>query len=529
MKRILIILLVLTIQQVVAAPWVSDLGNGNYKNPIIYADYSDPDVVRVGDDFYMTASSFNCVPALPILHSTDLVNWELINYAVKLYPDNYFDIPQHGNGAWAPAIRFHDGWFYIYWGDPDRGIYMVRTQDPYGDWSAPVLVKKAFGNIDCCPLWDDDGNVYLVHAWAHSRAGINSTLQVVKLTDDASENVDKGTIVVDGHANNPTLEGAKFYKRNGYYYIFAPAGGVAGGWQMVFRSKNVYGPYEEKKVLEQGSTNINGPHQGAWIELENGENWFLHFQEVLPYGRIAHLQPVKWVNDWPVMGKDFDSNGIGEPLLEHKKPNVRKKSEIKIPRIKDDFNGDELGLQWQWQANWRKHWWSLSENKGSLRLNAQFIKEIPQTLWMVPNLLLQKLPAPEFTAITKVNVENLKRSERTGLLIMGLDYAALSITNRGDKVDIAWSTCHDAFMGKDEHVKEAVKVDSKTFWLRVVVENGGKCQFAFSQDGEKFQNIGEPFQAREGRWIGAKVGLFTVSTHETGLKGFADYDFFNVE
>ena len=151
-----VILVLLCVQNFYAQKWIPDLSNGFYKNPVIWADYSDPDVIRTGNDFYMTASSFNCVPALPVLHSTDLVNWELINHAVKRFPDSYYDIVQHGNGVWAPSLRFHDGWYYIYWGDPDRGIYMVRAQDPYGDWSAPVLVKKAAGNIDPCPLWDDD-------------------------------------------------------------------------------------------------------------------------------------------------------------------------------------------------------------------------------------------------------------------------------------------------------------------------------------------------------------------------------------
>jgi len=140
-------------------PWIPDLENGNYKNPIIYADYSDPDIIKVGDEFFMTASSFNCVPALPILHSKDLVNWEIINYAIKRLPDKAFDLPQHGCGVWAPSIRYHDGYFYIFHGDPDRGIYMVRTNDIYGEWEPPVLKKEAKGWIDPCPLWDDDGSI----------------------------------------------------------------------------------------------------------------------------------------------------------------------------------------------------------------------------------------------------------------------------------------------------------------------------------------------------------------------------------
>lgn len=167
---ILVSLVLLSGLSVYSQVWQPDQDDGTFMNPIIWADYSDPDICKVGDDFYMTASSFNCVPALPILHSKDLVHWRLINYAVKRFPDPYFNKPQHGNGVWALSIRYHEGWFYIYRGDPDRGIYRVKSRDPYDDWSAPVLVKKAYGNIDPCPLWDDDGRVYLVHAFANSRS-----------------------------------------------------------------------------------------------------------------------------------------------------------------------------------------------------------------------------------------------------------------------------------------------------------------------------------------------------------------------
>ena len=188
MKKILFAsLLFLTTYASAQAVWTPDLGNGKYKNPIVFADYSDPDVIRTGDDYWMTASSFNCVPGLPVLHSTDLVNWELVNYALPRMYDTDFDAASHGNGVWAPAIRFHDGWYYIYWGDPDRGIYMVRTQDPRGAWSKPVLVKAAKGIIDTCPLWDEDGRAYLVHGWAGSRAGFKSVLSVSEMTPDGTD------------------------------------------------------------------------------------------------------------------------------------------------------------------------------------------------------------------------------------------------------------------------------------------------------------------------------------------------------
>ena len=282
--------------------WISDLGNGRFRNPVLYADYSDPDIVRVGEDFYMTASSFTYVPGLPILHSKDLVNWEIINYAVKeLQP--IYDKPQHGCGVWAPSIRYHNGKFWIFYGDPDLGIMMTNTDDIYGEWSPLTCVKEAVGIIDTCPLWDDDGKAYIVHGYANSRCGIKSKIAVCEMSKDGTKVISEDTIVFDGTVSHPTLEGPKFYKRNGYYYIMAPAGGVPTGWEVVFRSKNVYGPYEDRIVLRQGKTDINGPHQGGWVELENGESWFVHFQDLEVYGRVVHIQPVTWINDWPAMGE----------------------------------------------------------------------------------------------------------------------------------------------------------------------------------------------------------------------------------
>lgn len=502
-------------------PWVSDNGDGTYKNPIIHADYSDPDVCRVGDDFYMTSSSFNAIPGLPILHSKDLVNWTIINHALQPNADGHFDIVQHGNGVWAPSIRFHNGLFYIYWGDPDRGIFMVQTDDPKGKWSEPILVKKAYGNIDACPLWDDDGKVYMVHAFAHSRAGINCTLQVVELSPDGSEILDKGRIVFDGHDDHPTMEGPKFYKRNGYYYIFAPAGGVPTGWQVVMRSKNVYGPYEDKIVLAQGSTNINGPHQGGLIELENGESWFLHFQDKEAYGRIVHMEPVTWINDWPVMGNDADKDGTGEPVMISKKPKVKGKFAIASPQTSDEFQTDKLGLQWQWQANPRPQWYSF--NNGSLTLRAIGQPEGATNLWPVPNLMTQKLPAETFSVTAKMNVTNLREGEEAGFVIFGLDYAGLNVQKKNGQVYLDQAQCKGADKGTFPISKGQVNLKDQIVYLQIKV-SGGKAEYAYSKDGVKFDSIGEPFVMREGKWVGAKIAMYTTRKKQTGLPGFVDID-----
>jgi beta-xylosidase len=233
------------------------------------------------------------------------VNWSIIGHVFQeQIPGDVFRKPQPGNGVWAPAIRYHAKSFYIYYPDPDFGIYLTKAQHPAGPWSTPFLIKQAKGWIDPCPLWDDDGNAYLVHAWANSRSGIKSILTINRMNADGTRILDDGKRVFDGHEHHPTIEGPKLYKRNGYYYIFAPAGGVPTGWQTVLRAKNIYGPYEDKVVMDQGQTRINGPHQGAWVELPSGESWFIHFQDRGPYGRIVHLQPMTWKDDWPIIGID---------------------------------------------------------------------------------------------------------------------------------------------------------------------------------------------------------------------------------
>jgi beta-xylosidase len=509
--------------------WVPDNRDGTYKNPIINADYSDPDVIRVGGDFYLTASSFNSAPGLPILHSRDLVNWRIIAHALEHQtPWDVFAKPQHGNGVWAPAIRYHKGYFYIFFPDPDYGIYLTKARNPAGPWSAPLLIRSAKGWIDPCPFWDDDGNAYLVHAWANSRSGIKSILTINKMSEDGTRILDDGQMVFDGRAHHPTIEGPKLYRRNGYYYIFAPAGGVPTGWQTVLRSKNIYGPYEDKVVMDQGSTAINGPHQGAWIETKSGESWFVHFQDRGPYGRIVHLQPMRWVNDWPVIGNDKDGDGKGEPVARYKKPNVGR-SPIQVPQTSDEFKTRDPGLQWQWHANFQKEWSSLSERPGWLRLSAIPLPLDATNLWPVPNLLLQKLPASSFSVTTKIEANGLQPNEEAGLVMMGMDYAYLAVVRTDSGFRLEKTVCKDAQSRNAETEETGVDLTVSSLVLKVTVGPGAVCQFSYSVDGSTFTAIGESFKAREGRWIGAKVGLFSLAASATPRRGYAEFDWFRFQ
>lgn len=509
--------------------WVADKGDGTYKNPILYADYSDPDAIRVGDDYYMTASSFNCIPGLPILHSKDLVNWKLIGYALsKQKPLEVYNKVQHGNGVWAPCIRYHNNEFYIYYPDPDFGIYVVKAKKAEGPWSEPVMVKEGKGLIDPTPLWDDDGKAYLGYAFAGSRAGIKSALAVCTMNMDGLSANNDDVMLIDGHIDEQTIEGPKFYKRNGYYYIFAPAGGVATGWQTVMRSKNVYGPYEKRKVMDQGKSTVNGPHQGAWVQTQTGEDWFIHFQDQFAYGRVVHLQPMKWQNDWPVIGTDVDNDGIGEPVMVYKKPNVGKKSfPVETPPESDEFNNPKLGLQWQWHAN-PQITWGLPTAMGYYNLSCIPTPKDYNNLFDVSNLLLQKLPANEFTATTKITFNSRFDGEYTGLVIMGLDYSFLCLKQEDGKLFLSQKTALKADKKGIESESKRIAIKDKTIYLQVKVKAGGICNFFYSEDGQKFNSVGDSFTAREGKWIGAKIGFLALREGIINDAGSVAIDWFRI-
>jgi len=342
---------------------------------------------------------------------------------------------------------------------------------------------------------------------------------------------DEGVIVYDGHENDATIEGPKFYKRKGYYYIFAPAGGVSTGWQLVLRSKNIYGPYERKVVMDQGTTNVNGPHQGAWVTTQTGEDWFLHFQDKEAYGRVVHLQPMIWKSDWPVIGIDNDGDGKGEPVSVYKKPNVGKVYPIETPEDSDEFNSTALGLQWQWMSNSKATWAFANAAKGTLRLYSAAFPDSAKNLWDAGNVLLQKFPAEEFSVTAKLNfTPNTKlENEKAGLVVMGLSYADVAIKSKKDGLYLVYTVCKDAVKRKAETETILTKLNSALVYLRVRILKGGLCYFSYSINGNTFISIEETFTAEAGRWKGAKVGIFCTRETQTNDSGFADFDWFRVE
>ncbi len=505
--------------------WVADLGDGTYRNPILHADYSDPDLIRVGDDYYMVSSSFNVSPGIPVLHSKDLVNWELINHVYDRLPSTRYDRVIHGRGAWAPCIRYHNDTFYVYFCTPDEGLFVATTKDPRQKWELKHMVEVRQWE-DPSPLWDDDGRAWLVRSKL-----CGGPVYLHRMSDDGMSLLDNGKVVYWDAKENPTLEGLKFMKRNGYYYVFAPAGGVTTGWQTVLRSKNIEGPYESRKVLNEGN-GINGPHQGGLVETQKGEWWFIHFQDKGAYGRIAHLQPAKWgKDDWIVIGDDSDKDGCGIPYLTHKKPNVGKvESRVVTPATTDEFNSEKIGLQWQWHGAWKSEWYSLTANKGHMRLYPMAAPSDEGNLHFVANQMLQKLPAPSFMATTKFDVSALEEGERAGLAVMGRNNSCIAVERREGKLKIVLQSAKFVNCGYAPREDKAIDVTSSTLYLRMNVTPELKCYYSYSEDGKTFTSLEEhTYGVGKGVWIGGKFGLFCINPNVMNGKGHVDVDYFRVE
>ena len=482
-----------------------DQGNGTYVNPILNADYSDPDVIRVGEKYYMVCSDFHYI-GMPVLESDDMVNWTIISQVYDRfdYP-KWDDNRRFAGGSWAPAIRYHDGKFWVFFCTPHEGLFMTTATDRHGPWERLHRVVAVEKWEDPCPFWDEDGQAYL----GRSRHGAGPII-LHKMSPDGRELLDDGVTVYTG----PVAEGTKIYKRDGYYYISIPEGGVEVGWQTVLRSRNIYGPYEKKVVMEQGSTPVNGPHQGALVDTPDGEWWFFHFQFVQPIGRVVHLQPAHWKDGWPVIGADIDMNGIGEPVGVWTKPRIATAGgDITLPQSSDDFAAPRLGVQWQYNHNPRPECVSLTARKGWLRLTALQADSLKAS----HNMLSQKTMGYHSEATTRLDLSRMAEGQRAGLLCAGHLFNGIGVLCKQGKKII--------YLEKDGRVEEIAPVGGKTIYLRAVIDYPANShRLYYSTDGKRYVEAGEPYALRFGSWKGSRVGLYTYNVEGDG--GVADFDFF---
>jgi beta-xylosidase len=282
--------------------------------------------------------------------------------------------------------------------------------------------------------------------------------------------------------------------------------------------------------MDQGSTPVNGPHQGAGVTTVSNEDWFIHFQDKDSYGRVVHLQPMQWENDWPIIGLDRNGDGKGEPVLQYKKPCTAFKYPISTPVEGDEFNDSEINLAWQWHANPQAIWFFPNITNGSLRLYATKQKQEIKNLWDVPNILFQKVPAEEFSAIVKLKFtpNSKNRSERTGFVLMGIDYAALTLKHSESGIALMYVTCLKADKENREEETTITTITDGEIYLGITMRKGALASFSYSLDGKEFKEVSKDFEAKPGRWVGAKLGLFCMRTDETNDAGFVDIDWMRI-
>ncbi len=493
-----------------------------YANPIVYADYSDPDVIRVGRDYYMVASSFHFSPGIPILRSRDLVHWTIVGHVLPRLPfAPEYDMPgphtltdaiskpiggtRYAGGVWAPSIRFHSGRFYVYFATPDEGIFMASAARADGPWDAPVLVVDQPKLEDPSPFWDDDGTAWLVH----SRHGAGPLI-LRRMSSDGRRVLDAGTIIVEDKARLPILEGPKLYKRNGYYYILAPFGGVETGGQVALRSRAITGPYDQRVVLSQGTTALKGPHQGGWVETPSGQGWFVHFNSTGAFGRITYLEPLVWKDDWPVIGAN------GQPVATFAVPDTGSASTRDALQESDSFSGTRLKPQWEWNHNPDDSRWSLTARPGFLRLVAGRAEH----LVTARNTLTQILQGPRARITARLDGAKMRDGQRAGLSLFGVGPSWIGLVRDDGRLRVTLAVKGAETAGP--------AIDRGIIDLRAEVGPQQTVRYSYSVDGAAFQQMGDAIAlARFSWWKGSRPALFSFTRGAPG--GSVDIDWVKVD
>lgn len=501
-----------------AGVWTPNNGNGTFTNPLLWGDWPDPDVIRVGDEFYMVSTSMHYVPGCPILKSKNLVDWEMAGYAVERYDeDPRYDL-QGGslylNGSWACSIRHHNGRFYVFfctpygWGRETGHFSVCEAKSPEGPWTRTIFPEYLY---DPGVLFDDDGRIYVVHG--------QGDLYVTELNADLKSVKGEPRRIWQGAVSNRKgdrhggAEGSHVYKINGMYYITCPAGGTEG-WQVCLRSKSIYGPYECKVIMDDNTSYPpNGLHQGGMVQLENGDWWFIIMQDRGPIGRVPHLVPVTWQDGWPMLGVN------GRDAITYPLPDVKRQGPIKIPATSDEFNRTQLGLQWQWNHNPDPTRWSLTERKGHLRLHASQAT----ALNMARNTLTQRVQGPLSEGTVEMDVSGLKDGNTAGFGIFQQPYAYLAVTQQNGRRRLGYYE-NDSLLATLSDNLTASKV-----WLRArTTDKDFTARFYYSLDGTHYLPVDHVFQMGLGLpWTANRFALFNFSRTAEGVGGAADFNWFH--
>jgi xylan 1,4-beta-xylosidase len=490
----------------------SDNLNGTFTNPVVFADYPDTDIIRVGSDFYMVSSSFHHAPGIPVCHSRDLVNWRVIGHAYERLPEANpaYSLKDgkvaYKGGSWAPCIRHHNGKFYIGFNTPDEGFFMCIAARPEGPYERVPFHRELY---DPGLFFDDDGRVYVFHA----AIGIC----VTELAADA-RSVKSGPVPIYQTAFGYPFEGSHPYKRNGWYYVCVTARGY-NGLQLCLRSRQIHGPYEAR-VLSGDDMNYAGAglHQGGFVELEHGETWFFLFQDRDFIGRVPVLQPVHWTDDWPVFG---DPSNFWKAAVTCRKPSVGGTYPVAVPIEGDEFESPKLGLQWEWSHNPDDTRWSLTERPGWLRLTAGPAADFLNAR----NTLTQRITGPSSTAVTRLDVSGLGEGDIAGLAIANMPYAFIAVRKELEqKIRVM-------MVDNGRVVAESAPTTGSEIYLKANADVDGFARFFYSTDGETFTPLGEPFlmEFTVKTFLGNRFGLFCYHAGDGAKTGFADFDFLRRE
>lgn len=484
----------------------SDNGDGTYTNPLIAADFPDPDVIRVGDTYYMVTTTMFIFPGVTILKSKDLVNWEYCSNAVSRFDFskcyNLDSCSRYAHGQWATSIKYHNGKFYLLFITLNEGGFMCMADKAEGPWEITHLLK---GFYDPGLFFDDDGKIYVAQGYSK----ISITEVDAKLVA-----ISKDSLVYTGDIRKG-LEGTHVYKINGYYYLYCTYGGK-DGIQVALRSKNIYGPYEQKVVIRDTTPGINfGIHQGALIQTQTGEWWTILFVDSGPFGRFPSLQPVTWVDGWPMVGID------GHAVVTYRKPTIGKIYPAKKLPAGDEFTEKTLGMQWGWNHNPDSTKWSLTKKSGWLRL---MTTNVTEDFKMARNTLTQR-PFANYnqsvptTAVTKMDVRHMKAGDIAGLAVFQEPYAFIAVKKENG--------ANYLLMVNNGDPTDSVAMNQSIVYLKTIASNTtAKARFEYSFDNKVFHPLGNELTMQFNLKIftGNKFCLFNYATKKTG--GFADFDWF---
>jgi beta-xylosidase len=523
MERITLTAMILLLTasiDVLAQKTHADNGDGTYTNPVIAADFPDPDVILVDSTYYMVNTTMFTFPGVPVLKSYDLVNWQYCCNAVQRFDFSpCYDLDgcnRYGHGQWATSLKYHNGKYYLLFITLDEGGFLCTAAKPEGQWQIRKLPE---GFYDPGLFFDDDGRIYVAHGY--------SNIHITELDTNFARK-GKDSLVYTGDIRRG-LEGTHVYKINGYYYMYSTYGGL-DGIQVALRSKNIYGPYEQKVVIYDTTHGVNfGIHQGALIRTQTGEWWTMLFVDSGPFGRFPSLQPVMWVDGWPMVGVN------GKAVITYRKPNVGRTYPATTLPTSDEFDATELGVQWGWNHNPDPTTWSLTEHPGYLRLRtARVVDSLPKARNTLTQRMFAYYSDTLFSvASTKMDISHMKEGDIAGLAVFQDPYAFIGIkrsngknyilmVNNGMTIDSAIVEGPMVYLrGSALHGSGAAP-----YYGGESVPGSGNASFSYSLDNRSFKTIGNELHMRFNLRIftGNKFCLFHYATAETG--GYVDFDWF---